>query len=79
VRMGSKWLTRLTEGDPERRRRAIEFQESIDERFNLGGVRREGEHDAVPISVATDVRRLAGFTEEEIERLIKTTQRSQVY
>ena len=79
VRMGSKWLTRLTEGDPERRRRAIEFQESIDERFNLGGVRREGDHDAVPISVATDMRRLAGFTEEEIERLIKTTQRSQVY
>jgi uncharacterized ferritin-like protein (DUF455 family) len=79
VRMGSKWLTRLTEGDPERRRRAIEFQESIDERFNLGGVRREGDHDVVPISVATDVRRLAGFTEEEIERLIKTTQRSQVY
>ena len=60
VRMGSKWLTRLTEGDVERRRRAIEFQESIDERFNLGGVRREGDHDAVPISVATDVRRLAG-------------------
>ncbi len=26
--MGSKWLTRLTEGDPERRRRAIEFQET---------------------------------------------------
>ena len=36
VRMGSKWLTRLTEGDPERRRLAIEFQETIDERFNLG-------------------------------------------
>jgi uncharacterized ferritin-like protein (DUF455 family) len=79
VRMGSKWLTKLTEGDAERRRRAIEFQESIDERFNLGGVRREGEHDAVSISIATDVRRMAGFTEEEIERLIKTTQRSQVY
>ena len=42
VRMGSKWLTRLTEGDPERRRLAIEFQETIDERFNLGGIRREG-------------------------------------
>ncbi len=40
VRMGSKWLTKLTEGDPERRRRAIEFQETIDERFNLGGARR---------------------------------------
>jgi len=79
VRMGSKWLTKLTEGDPERRRRAIEFQESIDERFNLGGVRREGDHDVVSISIATDVRRMAGFTEEEIDRLIKTTQRSQVY
>src|SRR5439155_319152 len=43
VRMGSKWLTKLTEGDAERRRRAIEFQENIDERFNLGGVRREGD------------------------------------
>src|SRR3989442_996656 len=79
VRMGSKWLTKLTEGDPERRRKAIEFQENIDERFNLGGVRREGDHETVSISIATDVRRMAGFTEEEIERLIKTTQRSQVY
>jgi uncharacterized ferritin-like protein (DUF455 family) len=79
VRMGSKWLTRLTEGDPERRRRAVEFQESIDERFNLGGVRREGDHDEVLISIATEVRRMAGFTEEEIERLVKTTQRSPVY
>ena len=79
VRMGSKWLTKLTEGDPERRRKAIEFQETIDERFNLGGVRREGDHEAVSISIATDVRRMAGFTEEEIERLVRTTQRSQVY
>ena len=79
VRMGSKWLTRLTEGDPERRRRAIEFQETIDERFNLGGVRQEGEHDEVLISIATDARKLAGFSDEEIERLVKTTQRSQVY
>lgn len=79
VRMGSKWLTKLTEGDPDRRRRAIEFQESIDERFNLGGSRRLGDHEVVPISIATEVRRLAGFTEEEIERLVKSTQRSQVY
>jgi len=79
VRMGSKWLTKLTEGDPERRRRAIEFQETIDERFNLGGVRQDGEHDAVLISSATEARQLGGFTDEEIERLIKTTQRSQVY
>src|SRR6266487_2346080 len=79
VRMGSRWLNELTKGDPDRRRQAIAFQETIDERFNLGGVRREGDHDVVSISIATDVRRMAGFTEEEIDRLIKTTQRSQVY
>jgi uncharacterized ferritin-like protein (DUF455 family) len=79
VRMGSKWLTRLTEGDPERRRKAIEFQETIDERFNLGGVRQDGDHEEVLISIATEARQLGGFTDEEIERLIKTTQRSQVY
>src|SRR2546426_6405167 len=79
VRMGSKWLDRLTEGDPERRRRAIEFQETIDERFNLGGIRREGDPEAVPISIATEARLLAGFTDEGIDRLIKATQRSPVY
>jgi uncharacterized ferritin-like protein (DUF455 family) len=79
VRMGSKWLTKLTEGDPQRRRRAIEFQETIDERFNLGGIRRDGDHEVVPISIAREARALGGFTEEEIERLIKTTQRSPVY
>src|SRR5437899_1904321 len=50
-----------------------------DECFNPGGVRREGDDEAVSISIATDVRRMAGFTEEEIERLVRTTQRSQVY
>jgi uncharacterized ferritin-like protein (DUF455 family) len=79
VRMGSRWLNELTQGDPERRRRAIEFQDSIDERFNLGGQRQDGHHDDVPISIAKDARRLAGFTDEEIERLVKSTQRSQVY
>jgi uncharacterized ferritin-like protein (DUF455 family) len=79
VRMGSKWLTKLTEGDPERRRRAVEFQETIDERFNLGGVRQDGDHESVLISIATEARQLGGFTDDEIQRLIKTTQRSQVY
>jgi uncharacterized ferritin-like protein (DUF455 family) len=79
VRMGSKWLNELTRGDPERRRRAIEFQETIDERFNLGGVRRDGGHEEVHISIAKEARRLAGFTDEEIERLIRSTQRSPVY
>ena len=79
VRMGSKWLTRLTEGDPERRKKAIAFQETIDERFNLGGVRQDGDHEEVLISIATEARQLGGFTDEEIDRLIRTTQRSQVY
>jgi uncharacterized ferritin-like protein (DUF455 family) len=79
VRMGSRWLTELTRDDPERRRRAIEFQESIDERFNLGGTRQDGHHEEVAISIAKDARRLAGFTDEEIERLVRTTQRSPVY
>ncbi len=79
VRMGSRWLNELTRGDPGRRQRAIEFQDSIDERFNLGGVRRDGHHDEVPISIAKDVRRLGGFTDEEIERLVRSTQRSPVY
>ena len=79
VRMGSRWLNELTRGDADRRRKAIEFQDSIDERFNLGGSRQDGEHELVAISIAKDARRLAGFTDEEIERLVKSTQRSQVY
>lgn len=79
VRMGSRWLNELTRGDPERRRRAIEFQDTLDERFNLGGVRQDGEPDEVGISIAKDARRLAGFTDDEIERLVRSTQRSPVY
>ena len=40
---------------------------------------QDGAHDAVPISIARAARELGGFTDEEIERLIKTTQRSPVY
>lgn len=79
VRMGSRWLNELTRGDPERRRRAVEFQETIDERFNLGGVRLDGAHEEVGISIAKEARRLAGFTDEEIEKLVRSTQRSPVY
>src|SRR5947209_17174952 len=79
VRMGSRWLNELTRRDAERRPKAIEFQETIDERFNLGGSRQDGHHEVVPISIAKEARKLAGFTDEEIERLIKSTQRSQVY
>ena len=79
VRMGSRWLNELTRGDPERQQRTIEFQETIDERFNLGGVRQDGDHQDVGISIAKEARRLAGFTDDEIERLVRSTQRSPVY
>jgi uncharacterized ferritin-like protein (DUF455 family) len=79
VRMGSNWLRKLTENAPERLKTALEFQLSIDERFNLGGVRGAGRTDEEGITIARDIRREAGFTDEEINRLIATTQRSPVY
>ena len=41
VKMGSDWLRRLTENDPERREPALEFQRTVDKLFSLGGFRGE--------------------------------------
>src|SRR4029078_4304601 len=65
VKMGSDWLRRLTDTDPDRRERALEFQRTVDAIFNLGGFR--GEDDENPIQLARNFRRLAGFTEAEHE------------
>ena len=46
VKMGSDWLRRLTENDPERREQALEFQRVVDKLFKLGGFR--GEDDESP-------------------------------
>jgi len=93
VRMGSKWMRKLTEGDPERYERARMFQENIDNLFNFQGGRRpveetkqqpqrvgdkEIEFDAT-LTIAKEARLLAGFTEEEIDRLIKAASRSAAY
>ena len=67
VKMGSDWLRRLTESDPERRERALEFQRVVDKLFSLGGFR--GEDDDSPIRLARRFRELAGFTDEENESL----------
>jgi uncharacterized ferritin-like protein (DUF455 family) len=67
VKMGSDWLRRLTDTDPERRERALEFQRTVDAIFNLGGFR--GEDDENPIQLARNFRRLAGFTEDENDSL----------
>jgi uncharacterized ferritin-like protein (DUF455 family) len=67
VKMGSDWLRRLTEKDPERRERALDFQRTVDKVFNLGGFR--GEDDENPIQLARHFRELAGFTDEENDTL----------
>src|ERR1700730_10172148 len=85
VRMGSKWMRQLTEGDPERFKKAQDFQNSIDDLFNFGPGRKHVEDvDHVKqrindkeieidsgITIAREARLLAGFTEEEIDRLVK--------
>ncbi len=93
VRMGSKWMRKLTEGDPERLKRAQAFQDSIDDLFNFGGGRttveqaghikqrvneKEIEIDS-SITIAREARLLAGFTEEEIDRLVKGFGKSSAY
>jgi uncharacterized ferritin-like protein (DUF455 family) len=92
VRMGSKWMRKLTEGDPERFKKAQEFQDSIDELFSFGtrtsienakhvtqtfgGKEIEIESSTV---IAREARLLAGFTEEEIDRLVKGFGKSGAY
>jgi uncharacterized ferritin-like protein (DUF455 family) len=75
VKMGSDWLRRLTEHDPERRERALEFQRTVDKLFSLGGFR--GETDENPIQLARRFRELAGFSTEEIDELSEVTVEAQ--
>ena len=93
VRMGSQWMRKLTEGDPERFKRAQEFQDRIDELFNFGPGRKHVEDVGhikqrvndkeieidESITIARDARLLAGFTEEEIDRLVKGFGKSAAY
>ena len=74
VKMGSDWLRRLTDKDPERRERALEFQRTVDSIFNLGGFRGEDEEN--PIQLARRFRELAGFTDEENDSLAELARES---
>jgi len=67
VKMGSDWLRRLTEQDPERRERALEFQRVVDKLFSFGGFR--GEDEDSPIKLARRFRELAGFSNDEIDEI----------
>jgi uncharacterized ferritin-like protein (DUF455 family) len=93
VRMGSKWMRKLTEGDPQRLKKAQDFQENIDNLFNFQGGRTTQEASPqVPLqiggwafdfdatlTIAREARVLAGFTEDEINRLLQAASRSAVY
>jgi uncharacterized ferritin-like protein (DUF455 family) len=65
VKFGSDWLRKLTENNPERRERALEFQRVVDKLFSLGGLRSD--KDESPVKLARRFRELAGFTQEEID------------
>jgi uncharacterized ferritin-like protein (DUF455 family) len=67
VKMGSDWLRKLTENDPERRNQALEFQKLVDKLFSLGGQRSD--RDDSPIKLARQFRSIAGFTEDEIDEI----------
>ncbi len=71
VKMGSDWLRRLTENDPERRAKALEFQSVVDKLFSLGGLRSDS--DESPIGLARRFRDLAGFSSDEIEEIAEVS------
>ncbi len=69
VKMGSDWLRKVTEKDPDRRAKALEFQQIVDKLFSFGGARSESEES--PIGLARRFRELAGFTDDEVDTISK--------
>lgn len=69
VKMGSDWLRKVTANDPERRKKALEFQQVVDKLFSFGGAR--GETDESPIGLARRFRELAGFSDDEVDTISK--------
>jgi uncharacterized ferritin-like protein (DUF455 family) len=67
VKMGSDWLRKVTEHDPERRTKALEFQSVVDKLFSYGGTRSDSQES--PIGLARRFRELAGFTDNEVEEI----------
>jgi len=71
VKMGSDWLRRVTENDPERRKTALEFQGVVDKLFSYGGTRSDSQES--PIGLARRFRELAGFTDAEVEGIAEVS------
>jgi uncharacterized ferritin-like protein (DUF455 family) len=74
VKMGSDWLRRLTEKDPERRARALEFQRVVDKLFSAGGFR--GDEDDSPVKLARRFREMAGFASDEVEEIAELSRQA---
>ena len=53
VKMGSDWLRKVTEKDPDRRKKALEFQQVVDKLFSFGGARGDHEESTAPSLAAT--------------------------
>jgi uncharacterized ferritin-like protein (DUF455 family) len=69
VKMGSDWLRTVTEKDPERRAKALEFQQVVDKLFSFGGAR--GDTEESPIQLARRFRELAGFSDDEVDDIAR--------
>ena len=74
VKMGSDWLRKVTEKDPERRSRALEFQQVVDKLFSFGGAR--GDSDESSFQLARRFRELAGFSDDEVDTIASLDQQA---
>src|SRR5688500_7630205 len=67
VKMGSTWLREVTRDDPERQKKALEFQRTVDGLFNFRGTRGESRESS--IRLARKFREMAGFDTAEIDEI----------
>ena len=67
VKMGSNWLREVTKSDPDRQKRALDFQRTVDGLFNFRGARGEDRDSA--IRLARKFREMAGFDTAEIDEI----------
>jgi uncharacterized ferritin-like protein (DUF455 family) len=68
VRFGQVWSKALTENDPVRRKKVVDFQRKVDRAFSLGGLRGsyDGANTEKFLPLAVEFRKLAGFTDADI-------------
>src|SRR3954451_16714418 len=73
VKMGSTWLREVTVDDPDRRKKALDFQRTVDSLFNFRGARADDAEAA--IRLARKFREMAGFSTEEIDEIAALAER----